>query len=91
MSLLAERQFEDRTGEQLGSISLLTTVAVFRSDAFWGLSGELVLLCGPGLSRRFHGFEWLRDAQIQCMFWCMLAFDITVTLPPQNVSLSELL
>jgi hypothetical protein len=57
MSLLLERQFEDRAGEQLGSISLLTTVAMIRSDAFWGLSSELMLLCGPRLSRRFHGFE----------------------------------
>jgi hypothetical protein len=50
---------------------------MIRSDAFWGLSSELMLLCGPGLSRRLHGFEWHRDAQIQCTFWCMLAFDIT--------------
>jgi hypothetical protein len=33
--LLVERQFENRAGEQLGSISLLTTVAMIRSDAFW--------------------------------------------------------
>jgi hypothetical protein len=35
-----------------------------------------MLLRGRGLSRRFHGFEGHRDAEIQCMFWCMLAFDI---------------
>jgi hypothetical protein len=35
MSLLVERQFENRAGEQLGSIRLLTTVSMIRSDAFW--------------------------------------------------------
>ena len=31
-------------------------------------------------SRTFKGFESHRDAEFQCMFWCMLAFDITASL-----------
>ena len=31
-------------------------------------------------SRTFKGFESHRDAEFQCMFWCMFAVDITASL-----------
>lgn len=31
------------------------------------------------LSRRFHGFKAHRDTEIQCMFWCMFACDLTAS------------
>jgi hypothetical protein len=37
----------------------------------------VIVAQGSPFHARFHGFNSHRDADIQCMFWCMFASDVT--------------
>jgi hypothetical protein len=52
---------------------ILMEVASMRS----GSQQCVIVAQGSALSRPIPGFKSHRDAEIQCMFWCMFACDIT--------------
>jgi hypothetical protein len=67
-----ERHFwRTMVADSCGTLNVFVNVAGIRSDVFW-FSATVTPFHGDSTGSKSH-----RGAEIQCMFWCMFACDIT--------------